>query len=366
MSFFDEGDEPRRPRPRRPTAGAATAPPDPQTARVRQGVAAGVVLLVVILLVVGVRGCLDSAKKRSLREYNRDVASLVQESDAQVSRPFFDALSGTGAAAGDTANLEAQVNQLRVTAEDLVGRARKLDVPDEMKPAQRNLVLVLELRQDALRKIAAKIPSAQATGSASETAVRQITGQMMQFLASDVVYSQRVVPYVKRALDDNDITGQTIATSRFLPSIDWLNEQEVATRLGASVSPGRRRGPIAPGSHGHGLSSVSVNGQDLSQDEANRVPAAPNLAFTVSFENQGENDEQAVVVKVTLEGAGRPIAAQTTVPQSPAGETSTAEVVLRQAPPVGQPVQMTVSVEPVPGEASSDNNRATYPILFTR
>ena len=59
------------------------APPDPQTARIRQGVAAGVILLVLILLVVGVRGCLNSAKKRSLRDYNRDVSSLVQESDDQ-------------------------------------------------------------------------------------------------------------------------------------------------------------------------------------------------------------------------------------------------------------------------------------------
>ena len=97
MSFFDEGDEPRTPRPRRPAGGVA-APPDPQTARIRQGVAAGVILLVLILLVVGVRGCLNSAKKRSLRDYNRDVSSLVQESDDQVSKPFFEALSGGGAA----------------------------------------------------------------------------------------------------------------------------------------------------------------------------------------------------------------------------------------------------------------------------
>jgi hypothetical protein len=77
LSFF-EGDEPRRPRPRRPAGGlAAAAPPDPQTARIRQGVAAGVILLVVILLVVGIRGCLSSQKKRSLREYNRAALQRV-------------------------------------------------------------------------------------------------------------------------------------------------------------------------------------------------------------------------------------------------------------------------------------------------
>ncbi|HEY3189687.1 MAG TPA: hypothetical protein VGJ70_19515, partial [Solirubrobacteraceae bacterium] len=253
------------------------APPDPQTARIRQGVAAGVILLVLILLVVGIRGCLNSAKKRSLRDYNRDVASLVQESDDQVSKPFFEALSGGGAASGDSVNLATQVNQLKIVAEDLLKRARKLDAPDDMKPAQRYLIDVLEFRADGLKKIADKIPTAQGSGNASETAVSQITGQMMAFLTSDVLYSQRVVPYIKRALDDNDITGQTIASSQFLPSIDWLDESEVASRLGATApASSRRRGPPAPGTHGHGLTTVSVNGTELSTDTANRIQASPN------------------------------------------------------------------------------------------
>ena len=116
MSFFEEGGQARRPRPRRPAGGGGgvAAPPDPQTARIRQGVAAGVILVVIILLVVGIRGCMNSAKLNSLREYNSNVRSLVQESDDQAGKPFFEALSGGAAASGDTANLETQVNQLRI------------------------------------------------------------------------------------------------------------------------------------------------------------------------------------------------------------------------------------------------------------
>jgi hypothetical protein len=366
LSFFEEGGESRRPRPRRPARGGVAAPPDQQTARVRQGVAAGVVLLVVILLVVGIRGCLNSAKKRSLREYNDNVRSLVQESDDQVGKPFFEALSGGAAASGDTANLETQVNQLRIVSEELVSRARKLDVPDEMKPAQTYFVLVLELRRDGLRKIAQKLPSAQATGGASQTATVQITGQMQQFLASDVVYSQRVIPLVKKALDDNGLKGQTISTSQFLPSITWLDANEVAKRLGGSVSPNRPNGPVAPGSHGHALTSTSVNGTDLSNSTANRITSAPNLTFTVNFQNQGENDEHDVVVKVSIEGAGTPIVGQTTVPTTSAGSSATAEVPIRGTPPIGKPVTINVVVQPVPGEKQTDNNKASYPALFTQ
>ena len=368
MSFFDEGDEPRQPRPRRPMGGSLAAP-DQQTVRVRQAVAAGVGLLVIILLVVGVRGCLNSQKKRALRDYNRDVASLVQESDQQVGKPLFEQLSGAaGGAAGDPINLETQVNQLRVVSEDLVKRARKQNVPDEMRPAQSNLITVLELRRDALTKIAAQLPNTQATGGGQQ-AIAKITGQMLAFLSSDVLYSQRVIPYIQQALDDAGITGQTIPTSQFLPNLSWLDEQEVATRLGATAQGGAatpKGGPAAPGSHGHGLTDVTVGDTALDAEGVTRIPAASNVTLSVSFENQAENDETNVIVKVTITGSGSPITAQGTAPTSAAGETTKVDVPLRQAPPIGAPVKIDVSVEPVAGEEDASNNKRTYSAIFTR
>ena len=45
-----------------------------------------------MLLIFVVRGCRQSAKESALKDYNRDVASIVRDSDTQVGKPFFDLL----------------------------------------------------------------------------------------------------------------------------------------------------------------------------------------------------------------------------------------------------------------------------------
>ena len=367
MSFFDESEQTRRqPRPRRP-GPATVAPGDQQTLLIRRGVAAGVALLIIILLVFGVRGCLNSQRNDSLRNYNRSVGALIQESDDQVGKKFFSDLASGSASAGTstsgsaTVNIDQDINQTRVNAEELVRRARRQSVPGDMTKAQRHLVLVLGLRRDAIAKISDKLRSARAATGADQ-AVTQIAAQMQAFLTSDVIYSQRVVPYIQKALKEAGVGGQTVASSQFLPDLSWLVPEQVAKRLGAPVS-GPAKGPVAPGSHGHELQSVSVGNTDLKENGANKVSRSSPV-FSVKFANQGENTESNVLVKVTVEGSGQPIAVTKPVPSSPAGGESTVEVPLGQAPPTGAPVTVTVEVQKVPGESQVDNNRKSYQVLF--
>jgi hypothetical protein len=370
LSFFDEGDKPARPPRRRAqsTGAPARAAGDQQTLMVRRGVAAGVILIVIILLVVGIRGCLNSQKRQSLKDYNRNVASLIQESDDQVAQKFFQDLTAAGGATSSatqgtaTLNTEQDINQLRVQADDLAKRAANQDVPGGMGNAQRDLLLVLQLRRDAIRRIAEKLSTARGT-SGADAAVNQIAGQMQAFLASDVVYSQRVIPYIKKALDDNGVRGQTIPTSQFLPDLGWLDPQQVAKRIGA-ITSNANKGPAAAGSHGHELESVSVGGTDLKQGQGNKVSGATPV-FTVKFLNQGENDESNVLVKISIEGSGNPISVTKPVASSPAGAESSVEIPLGQAPPLNTPVTVTAEVQPVPGEADASNNKKSYQVLFS-
>ncbi len=61
---------------------------------VRRRVAAGVAVVLLILIVLLVNACKKGQEQQSLKDYNRNVSRLAQESDTQVARPLFTALAG--------------------------------------------------------------------------------------------------------------------------------------------------------------------------------------------------------------------------------------------------------------------------------
>ncbi|MSX02252.1 MAG: hypothetical protein F2813_03720, partial [Actinobacteria bacterium] len=251
MSFFDDeptqvSSSPRRPaEPRRPApTGGDTPPGDRQSMRTRQAIAVGVGLVLLLIIIVGVKSCVSSANESALKDYNRNVAAIISDSDNQVSAPFFKLLGG-GTAGGAATDLQVQVNQIRLAAEEDVKRGNELSVPSEMRDAQQNLMLVLDLRSGALTKIAELLPKAQGTGQAAETATSAIAGQMQAFLASDVVYSQRTAPLIKQALSQAGIDGLTVPTSQSLPGYTWLAPSTIAAAIGGQAA-GTTSGAAAP------------------------------------------------------------------------------------------------------------------------
>ncbi len=366
LSFFDDDEPPTRTRPRRPTS-APLGPQDPQQLMVRRAVAAGVGLLVLVLLVIGVRGCLNSRKEQALKDYNRDVASLVQEANENTG-DFFQTLSTGGSSPGD---LQTQVNQLRVRAEGHTKKAVDLDVPGEMLPAHRNLVVTLSLVQESVGKVAEKLPSALASdATVAENGVKSIAGEMQAFTAADVVYTRRVAALIQQILDREEIGGQTIQRSNFQQNLGWLDPDIVARRIGSDAGRGAGGGATrepAPGTHGHALISTAVGDKSLVSGGApNRIAASSNITFRAVIANQGENIETDVRVRVRIRGSGKTISAQKTVDETRPGTNTEVSIPLGQAPPIGEAVTITVEVRPVPGESKTDNNSQNYTALFTR
>jgi hypothetical protein len=366
LSFFDEDDEPRtRVRPRRAATTGASAP-ERRTVLIRQGILFGGFLVIAILLVFVVRSCQQSAKENALKDYNREVASIVRESDTQVGRPFFELMRNPGSESATS--LETTINGYRGQAEQQYEQAQRLDVPDEMVAAQRSFLITMEQRRDGLASIATRVRTALSEDAeAAQSAIEEITGAMQLFLASDVIYETRTFQFIREALADAEVGGQTIQRTEFMPGIEWLQTDTVAEALGQPLSTGGggSGGEPAPGLHGTGLDSVQVGDLTLQPDAPNRIPATER-EFVVTFTNQGENDETDVQVVLRIEGAGEPIRVVRRVESVPQGTTAEATLALTEAPPLDQPVTIAVEVRPVPGEEKTDNNSAEYEAAFTQ
>jgi hypothetical protein len=371
LSFFDDADEPRRPSRRAPRQAPSTrrAAGDQQTIRRRQLVALAAAALVLILLVLLIKSCTGSAAKQGLRDYNRSVSSIMTKSVNDVGKPLFRLLDSAGSGgATRSVELQNQVNNLKVEADDELQRAAALDVPGSMTDAQRYVLLSLELRRDGVDRIARLIQRSLG-GTDNGVGAQEIAGQMRAFDASDVAWQARAVPLIRRGLAAKDIavgtTGEAIASSKFVLA-PWLSVDYTIQRLGGRVSGSSGTGPAKPGTHGHGIVSVSVGQLTLSTTGVNRIPASPRPVFNVRLQNQGENDESGVRVRLRITGSGAPITATKTLTSTTAGQTATATIPLTQTPRVGSVPKVTVEILPVPGEKKTDNNKQTFSVLFTR
>jgi hypothetical protein len=368
LSFFDEGDDTqiRAQRPRRSASPGRSAPADHQQMIVRRSVALGAGLVIVIVLGFGIKGCLDSQHKDALTSYARNVNALVSEADTQVSQRFFALISG--AQGKDPLNVEVQINQYRDMAVQEAHQAHGYNVPSEMTGAQGDLLLTLNLRAEALAKIANQIRGALAPGSSGQgDAGAVIAGEMEAFLASDVIYSQRVKPLIIQGLQANGIQTDQPGNSQFLPDLTWLSPATVDNRLGSSSGGGATGGAIAPGTHGHALTGVTFGGQPLSPSPTvNRLTGAGTADFTVNIANQGSNDETGVKVDLTVSGTGAPVTGTKTIDQTKAGSTASAVIPLQPAPPVGVPLRVVAKVEPVPGEGTVSNNSMTFVVVLSK
>jgi hypothetical protein len=367
VSFFDEPEETRTaprtgPRRRRPTGGSRRPGPAPQQAiLVRRLVLAGAVVIAIILIAVLVNSCQVSARNSALKDYNNSVASLNAQS-VNTGNSFFGALSG---GTSDPTSLQTSLNQSWSDATKQVDKAKSLSVPDEVKGAQSNFVLALQMRADGIHNIAGQVQPALQSQTAQQ-AVNTIAAEMAKFYASDVLYKNYTVPQIIGALRAAGITvgglgGQQINSAQFLPSIDWLDPQTVANQLHVTLPQAKSNKPIAPGLHGHQLNSVSVGGTQLQTGSTNAIPASPAPTFTLSFANTGQNTETNVKCKVTI--AGSKVSGETNVPQTTAGESTQCTVTLNGIPPKGSE-QLTATVAPVPGEKTTSNNSLTFPVDF--
>jgi hypothetical protein len=334
---------------------------------VRRTLAIGAALLVLILLVLAFRGCLNARNEQAIKDYVGESSELIDQSKLEGNQ-LFELLGGSGDqdTAVDAANV---VNGLRSESATLVDRAEDLDVPDEVSSAQENLVDAFELRRDALAAVANALPGALADEERRESTA-DIAEMMQVFLASDVLLKYRFSPNLEQALRDEDLADEVSVPKQneleFVPDVQWGDPDFVADQIAGLRGTGAGGDEAAtPGLHGNGLGTVTLGGVALVPGASATVPLADDLSFEVQVVNQGENNETDVNVRVTVGEAGDAIELEETIPEIAVGEQQNVTIPLAERPPTGENVAVSVEVEPVPGEEMTDNNSADFTVIFT-
>jgi CARDB len=373
LSFFDEADEPQtEPRMRRPPGGGGRppsrrgrSPSEQQQYLIRRVVAGAVLLVVVIVLALGIHSCEVSQRNTALKNYATSVATLVADSHQTAQSLFGDLARGGGAV-----TLQNEINNLATGpggAQSQLSRAKGLSVPDEMKPAQSNVVMAFQMRYDAIAGVANEIQAALSKSGAD--AVNKIAGEMARLYGSDVIYKDYAVNQIASALHGvgiipNGINGPPISDLQVVPNLQWLTPSFVAGKLGASVSsssPGGSGTPCTSKACGDAMTSVSVGGVALTPGGTATLPSNPPPTFDCTFSNTGQQPLSNTVVRVTVKGTS--VSGSATVPQTQPGGSYTVHVPLSSAPPTGTHT-VEATVEPHPGESPVVHNTQTFTITF--
>jgi CARDB len=356
LAFLDEeqdelvvADEPERPR--RRVGG-------PQRRRqqflVRRLIGVGVGLAFLILIVIGIRGCLEARSDRALRNYDSDVATIMQQSE-QSGKDFFNLLNGSG---GTSSSLDAQQEVLRQrdTSQTLLDRAHQIGAPGQMHDAQNAVIQTLTLRRDALSSIAQNVTQATAR-TQTGNAISAISNAMGSLYASDVLWTQIGKPEIEDVLKDEGVDGTPLPNGKFMPAnaIDYLNQTTLVTKLNALTGQTATSG----GTHGLQLLQTQIGGQTLTPDSSNTVPG-DSSELDIQVQNSGNSDETGISVSVTL--GGNQLTGQLSA--LAAGETGTVKIPITSKPTPGTDTTLQVVVQPVPGEQITTNNQSTYTVVF--
>jgi len=317
-------------------------------------------VVVLILIVLGIKGCLDARRTRSFENYVSDLNAITAQT-SQLSGDFFGKLSDPGT--DSPIEFKSEIQTDRGTAENLASRVDALDAPGELSNAQSELELAYQLRAQALTGISNQMSTALGNpGPQRNKAIASISDYMQYFLASDVLYKQ-AQGQIDVELQNQGIDEKAPASVFMADPTRWLDPLQVSTAL-SSISSGNA---TSNGSHGVAIiqTTVKPGNVTLNPDTPSTISGGTSGAqLNVQVSNQGTVDEKGVGVSFSLTGGPQTIQGTTTVGSISAGSTSTVALPIKPSPPRNTPLTLEVTVNPVPGEQITTNNRFTYQLTF--
>jgi len=372
FDFFDEPEteeaSERVRTPRRPPPGGPRRPVRPPQGLIPMLRLAGLiafVILAVVLLVVGLRGCASSGKHAKYQGYIQDVRAIAKRSD-QIGTDLNSALSATGIKESD---LEAKLSSLAAQEQQEVAQAVQLKPPGPLQIEHDHLIEVLKLRASGLSRLADAFRQT-ATARNANTSGRLIADQARLLVASDVNWDFYFKEPTRLELQKQHISDiGNVPSSSIIPNPELASTQAM-TQVWRRVH-GAATGGTPSGKHGSALISVTAlpDGKKLNASGAasdNQITASTDLAFQVAVQDSGAFQEFNVGVTLTIQKSPKPIVLRKKIDVINAGETKTVTFTnINLTNLFGLPTTVKVDVQPVPGETVTSNNSADYKVIFS-
>jgi hypothetical protein len=321
-------------------------------------------ILIVVLLLLWVQSCQEDAKRDAYSDYMTDIGAVGKDSE-RIGRELSDVLTTPGIKPAD---LQKQLAGLVQQQEIGADQARKLDPPGPLLDSHEASVESLTFRVDGLAGLSEAFQRTQGSKDAA-AAGALLASQAERLVASDVVWDDLFKDPAVAVLKEEEISGVEVPDSNFVQTPDLASTRSMVPiweRINGSAASGSTTGTPS-GLHGTNIESVKVipGGQTLSESTENTVEASTDLGFAVAVANGGDSQEVKILVTLTIQQSPTPIVKKQTIDIINPEETKT--VVFRDFPSVdfGERRIMRVDVDPVPGEAKTDNNSAEYPVIFS-
>jgi hypothetical protein len=348
---------------RRPPSGR---PPVGMTPLLRLAGLIAFAILIVVLLVFWISSCQGASKKSSYKHYY-DKVGVVANDSAQDGREMSDALTTQGIKFSE---LQSKLDGLADREQQNVAALREIHPPGPLRSEHQEALESVEFRVSGLRGLADGFAQAsKAPKNVTTNALKLLLPPSERLVTSDVAWSdlfQAPAQGNGGVLEREGITGVAVPSSVFVTSPDFASSrywEAILQRLqGASTSGG-----TSGGLHGTGIvKTVALPGnQELSQTTENTVTATTDLGFAVTVEDTGDSQEVQIKVTLTIQQSPSPIVQTKTIDLINPGEQK--QVVFRNLGQVQFATRTTVKVDvaPVPHEAKTENNSASYSVIFS-
>ena len=342
-----------------PGSRGSGGPPRNLTPVLRLLALLAIVVAALVFFGLLLQSCASTSKHDEYKSYMDKVATIAHSSEDDGTAAA-NALITPGV---KTTKLASTLRGIAEQERQLVTSAQHLSVPGPLREENQQMIEALQLRVSGVQGLADTFdqnPTSKATGEAGVLAA-----QADRLLASDVVWDDLFAEPSKVELKRQGVSGVPVPDSNFVSNRDLTTERSMALLL--TRLRGATTGGTPTGVHGTNLVDVKVlpGGQVLSPTQENTITATTDLAFVVTVEDSGDSQEVGIKVTLTIQKPQGAIVKTKSIPLINPGQKKPVTFTDLGQVPFAQKTTVNVDVAAVPGETKTDNNKASYPVIFS-